>query len=528
VYAQPAFAYRPSYCIGYDVLTTYLFARPNYCHYYFGDYFAPRYAGSGYRPWFQSRWGRGNYDPLFAHYRHVNRRHDRNWDRRLVDRYAYLRDNEGARPPRTLAAQQAGPARIGRDGRPGSAQRGGEIQIAQSLDRFRQSSRDRYGVQLGQASSEQLERATQRRKSWQDLQASRKRAETADNGATPGSSTTRDPRRARWNAENPIARDVPNVRGPQEPGVPRPEVGQGLARPGRGGRLGNAQDDEAPSNSAATRPDLGNRTRDRGNLSRDRGNIGRDRENALGNRPGATEDGSRQTLRPIPRPGVDTQPGVEANRPTLDRPGRGRPPFEGSPQRRRPQATTPAGGNAPAQPNGPTVQRASPDRSGGGNRSAFERPGRTLPPPRDNVLRVPRSSSPAVPQAASPQPREPRSFGPSRGAGQRPAGPSQPSASQINRPNVGRQTMQRPITPPAPSTPALSRPTPSPRMQAPGNTPGGGARPNPGQFRRPTAGGAAALGSPQGRAPRPQVNRAPSNPAGGQPATEARGRGRDD
>lgn len=541
IYTRPAFAYRPSYCIGFDVLTTYLFARPRSCHYYFGDYFAPRYAGIGYQPWFQSRWGRSNYDPLFAHYRSVNRRNDRNWDRRLVDRYAFLRDNEGARPPRTFAAQQAGLARIARDGRPDAARRGGELQIAQSLDRFRQTAGNRYGVQLGQVSPEQFERAKERRRSWQDLQASRRKTENRDGAAgSPAAGKQRDPRRARWNAENPIARDVPNVRRPDVPRGPR--LDQGLAQPGRGPERGRGLDnvgggrgagdsasgDNAAADSATPKPDLGNLNRNRGSQGRDRGNVGRiPRDNALRpdagtGTPGAGQGGSQQTFRPIPRPGVDTQPGGPANRPDFGRPAEAR-----SPRGRRPSGAPDTGNSALSGPTrNPSLGRPQPDRADrfrGPNRGNFQQP--TTPPlqaPRDNALRAPRINQPTSPQF-TPQPRGGRSMTPDRGALQRPRNPSQPS---FDRSNVNRQTMQRPLGPPAGNR-SLNRSAPAARVQPPARSPQNAApRPNPSQFRRPMASDASAGGSPRGRSARPEVGGS-GNAGGGQPSAAPRGRGRD-
>ncbi len=51
-YVGPAYHYTPSVCIETPVLTGYLFCRPAYGHYYFGDYYDPMYVQAGIYPWY--------------------------------------------------------------------------------------------------------------------------------------------------------------------------------------------------------------------------------------------------------------------------------------------------------------------------------------------------------------------------------------------------------------------------------------------------------------------------------------------
>jgi hypothetical protein len=95
--------YAPSYVVQPDFLFGALFARPSYCHYYFGDYFDGGYGRSGYVPWFDYRLGRGSYDSNFAYYRH--RHSDPGWERNLRGYYAGRTSGEIPRPPRTLIQQ---------------------------------------------------------------------------------------------------------------------------------------------------------------------------------------------------------------------------------------------------------------------------------------------------------------------------------------------------------------------------------------------------------------------------------------
>ena len=43
IYAEPDYYYTPSIVVALNVFTDHLFVRPRYGHYYFGDYYAPRY-----------------------------------------------------------------------------------------------------------------------------------------------------------------------------------------------------------------------------------------------------------------------------------------------------------------------------------------------------------------------------------------------------------------------------------------------------------------------------------------------------
>lgn len=98
VYQQTTYSYSPRAVVDPDTLTDHLFVRPQYDHYYFGDFHAARYSTAGIQPWFSFHAGARFYDPIYAHYRAVHLREDRDWEQRVRSRYAQLRDNPGARP----------------------------------------------------------------------------------------------------------------------------------------------------------------------------------------------------------------------------------------------------------------------------------------------------------------------------------------------------------------------------------------------------------------------------------------------
>ena len=108
VYGQQGFVYSPAFAISMAIIADSLFLRPAVGHYYFGDYYAPSYASAGFYPWFafQNQY-RNGYDPIFASQQWQHRQNP-GWQQNLEAQFERRRENEGARPPRTLAAQSAG------------------------------------------------------------------------------------------------------------------------------------------------------------------------------------------------------------------------------------------------------------------------------------------------------------------------------------------------------------------------------------------------------------------------------------
>jgi hypothetical protein len=103
--SQQGFSYTPSAVIDLAVFANHLFLRPNYGHYYYGDYYAKNYATAGFYPSYAYNSGRHGYDPIYARNRWTHRQ-DKDWERRAESDYQNRRDHEDSRPPRTFAAQQ--------------------------------------------------------------------------------------------------------------------------------------------------------------------------------------------------------------------------------------------------------------------------------------------------------------------------------------------------------------------------------------------------------------------------------------
>jgi hypothetical protein len=105
-YVRPGWVYRPAFVVDDQFLTSALFVRLADNHYYFGDYFDPRYARSGFTAWVDIRISRFFFDPLFAYYR-WRHRGDPAVERDLLMLYAARREGRAPRPPQTLVQQQS-------------------------------------------------------------------------------------------------------------------------------------------------------------------------------------------------------------------------------------------------------------------------------------------------------------------------------------------------------------------------------------------------------------------------------------
>lgn len=107
VYREVRYTYTPEVVVAVGAVTTHMFVRPKYHHYYFGDYYDARYERLGYRPHYQSVRSDGWYDPIFLYSRW--RHHDDydRWYAREREYFEYRRTNISSRPPRTYDAQLA-------------------------------------------------------------------------------------------------------------------------------------------------------------------------------------------------------------------------------------------------------------------------------------------------------------------------------------------------------------------------------------------------------------------------------------
>lgn len=105
LYGRPGFVYTPSEVIDPAIFTFYLFARPAWCQYYFGDYFAAKYDRLGFYPWYQVGHGAYRYDPLFTYDHWFYAKRDPQWIENLEHWHSYYRAHPDWRPPHNLVQQ---------------------------------------------------------------------------------------------------------------------------------------------------------------------------------------------------------------------------------------------------------------------------------------------------------------------------------------------------------------------------------------------------------------------------------------
>jgi hypothetical protein len=251
IWRQPHFRYRPHTLVDVGLLTMHLFARPRYDHYYFGDYYAPSYAGLGIYPWYGVREHRHyRYDPLFAYYRCVYQRTNPRWEDNLRGWHRYYEQHADHRPPHTFAdlrrVEQQAPNRA--DLR--------NIGIVKSVHQVQQQQtvnvQNNINVQnirnvmrLTSVSQDRLRAAQTQTRELRQLSDSRRKLELAgvaarpngDRGkpdATPGKPGTgtepriaRAPERVKFPLETAIAKPTPGAEKPivrgQRPDSDRPE-----------------------------------------------------------------------------------------------------------------------------------------------------------------------------------------------------------------------------------------------------------------------------------------------------------------
>jgi hypothetical protein len=108
IYSQPAYVYTPTVIVREDCLYGAFFHRRGYGGYYFGDYFAPSYAGLGFTFWsghVSASISIGGWrDPLFSYYR-CGYRSDPFWRTGVYDLCAGRYRGDYMRPPTTLIQQ---------------------------------------------------------------------------------------------------------------------------------------------------------------------------------------------------------------------------------------------------------------------------------------------------------------------------------------------------------------------------------------------------------------------------------------
>jgi hypothetical protein len=100
--AGPGFVFVPTYAVCDTIVLDALFIRPAYCHYYFGDYYGPRYVGLGFETCVV--FGRTHYEPIIAYCAWENRANPA-WLNVQINLVSARNEGRVPLPPRTLVQQ---------------------------------------------------------------------------------------------------------------------------------------------------------------------------------------------------------------------------------------------------------------------------------------------------------------------------------------------------------------------------------------------------------------------------------------
>lgn len=422
VYLQQGFTYTPWNVINPAVFATHLFVRPDYCHYYFGDYYGPNYLQSGVYPWFAYNRSHHGYDPIYAH-QHWEHRHDRGWSDQVHSRYEHWRDHAESRPPRTWADQRD----IGR-GQINHRDHG--IVMAAPLNELAASKTSPLKVHtVDKSERNRLAKETQ---NYQQFRTNR---------------LDREMRASERPEVNPLQRG-----GALRRELPRSPIGQTVQRPGKG--LEPPKLPETPKLDHLVKPNP--RTSGRPSDVRDDPRKGTT-HGRVGEQPRSRQLDPRDLpdIAPKNLPNRRTEPAPRANPPTRSRPTQPTPHETLKPAPKlEPMPKVPPGRTripqlegAPGNPQAVPQQRIPRAQIPAPQTPAIPR---TTPPPR---------TAPAQSVPQSPLPRVNPPQGGRGGAHLQPPGLNGPSAPRANIAPRGGPTV--PHTPQAAPSPRISPPTPA-------------------------------------------------------------------
>jgi hypothetical protein len=169
-YRRPGFSYSPVTVISLALLVDHLFVRPSYGHYYYGDYYEPRYRTGGFFASYSYASVHRGYDPIHAHQR-WHHRHDRDWERRRGDDFIFFRDHRDARPPQTWSALREMP-----DGGRGFKGRDRDYLVAAPIEQFARIQRE--GTRFKKLEQPQRERIAAQRLQLSAFRQERKKLES--------------------------------------------------------------------------------------------------------------------------------------------------------------------------------------------------------------------------------------------------------------------------------------------------------------------------------------------------------------
>ncbi|HMC10224.1 MAG TPA: hypothetical protein VKH44_02995, partial [Pirellulaceae bacterium] len=172
VYSNPGWFYRPTVVIPTNNLFIYLWVRPSYGCYYYGNYFGPQYVNRGFVAWanLPSYGHRHYYDPFYS-YAHVHyRQQGVDFVGRVQGWHKYYDEHPDHRPPRSWHEQEQWLA----SHRSGGATANTQLVAHHIADTNRQGD---SAVRVKRIDAQTLEAQTQHAKKLRDFDATRRTVE---------------------------------------------------------------------------------------------------------------------------------------------------------------------------------------------------------------------------------------------------------------------------------------------------------------------------------------------------------------
>ncbi|MFO0975419.1 MAG: hypothetical protein U0996_03430 [Planctomycetaceae bacterium] len=102
------YRFTPQVVIATNLIQWNFWVRPNYRHYYFGDYYGERFARRGLIPWHQFTRQRRHFDPLYCHYNQRSVAVNVNFYDQLNTHFTLLQTHVDRRPVRAIEHSRAG------------------------------------------------------------------------------------------------------------------------------------------------------------------------------------------------------------------------------------------------------------------------------------------------------------------------------------------------------------------------------------------------------------------------------------
>lgn len=432
LWTDPGYYYTPSVVVGLGVFDNHCWIRPNFCHYYFGDYYGPHYSDLGFFVSFNWHHRHGCYDPIFA-YNNWYHRGNPGWFNGVRDRYAFFRDNADARPFRTWAAM-----RDFRNDRFSDDARARSRLFASSLNGY--ANNPVRGERFRQLNQERRDQLVAQRQQVRDFAQQRRQLETARVGGANANVRERlAVSRERLNRSPVAGRQLNQIaRNQAPPQRPLAARGAGRVRPDAVAQTGANRATQQLNN-----PRFGqarNALADRipgARTNRLTPQIGRNAAGAAARNPDATPQRNRQQAAPQ-RQGQSVQPTPQRNRQQFTPQSRQQfqPRQSVQPQQqRRPQATPQPRQQIQRQQTAPRQMMPTPQRS---------RP-QQVAPQRQQIQRqqIQRQQVRPTPQRVAPQ-RQQQARPQARQSFQRPQMQTQRSRPSVqqSRPQVRSQPRQ--------------------------------------------------------------------------------------